>query len=203
MKKNQPPEGPPRKSGDVPLTPHLHLISIAPEINHGDAFYRCHLRNPSTTEDDLRKILKNTNPQTLPKIVIHSHYTLAKEFPIAGIHLTEQSRRDGKDYSEFTIVSAAIHALDDPFINDGTYEYLVLAPFFPSISKPNVVPHFRLEQVAELPLHLRQKLVALGGVSHRTLPALLPLSLFGAALLGALRDDPLTELARCNQVLAQ
>jgi len=52
-----------------------------------------HLRKLDVTKKELREYLQNIPTQFHKRIVIHSNYSLLREFDLKGIHLTEKSRK--------------------------------------------------------------------------------------------------------------
>ena len=53
-----------------------------------------HVRKPSWTRPELEAYLKAIPAQYHPRLVLHTHYELALEYPLKGIHLTTRARQE-------------------------------------------------------------------------------------------------------------
>ena len=53
-----------------------------------------HLRKPGKDKAEVRTYLNQINPEFLNRVVLHQFHELADEFPLMGIHLQEQKRRN-------------------------------------------------------------------------------------------------------------
>ncbi|MFI5204797.1 MAG: thiamine phosphate synthase, partial [Flavobacteriales bacterium] len=67
---------------------HAHINAM-----FDDGLLKFHVRKPAFNHDEMRQYLKEINPAFLDKVVIHSHYALADEFGLAGVHYTADYRK--------------------------------------------------------------------------------------------------------------
>lgn len=172
------------------------LVVITPEKNHSKeieiitSLFECglkllHVRKPNFTEDELRTYLQKTPKNFYKKIVIHSHYKLAKEFDLKGIHLTEKERKSKRINSTLKIISTSFHSTTEILKNRRKYEYVFLSPVFDSISKQGYKSNFSLE---ELKFFLKRKknIIALGGINAENIESVKQKGFAGAAILGSI-----------------
>ncbi|TGE06352.1 thiamine phosphate synthase [Hymenobacter fodinae] len=160
-----------------------------------------HVRKPGWSESELIAYLEQIPALYHDRLVVHSHYTLALQFPLKGIHLTERSRRASTTPALLRqlpgrSISASLHTLHDVLSHRWPYHYVFLSPIFPSISKPGYQADFKPEALEHALGHLRgrrgyiPKVVALGGVTPTNLPWVQQAGFAGAAVLGGIWQDP-------------
>jgi thiamine-phosphate pyrophosphorylase len=170
------------------------LLVITPETNRPQeikiiiSLFNCglkilHVRKPTFTEDELRNYLKEIPKQFYNKIIIHSHYKLAKEFSLKGIHLTEKARKSKRINSSLKIISASFHSVEDVLKSRRNYKYIFLSPVFNSISKQGYKSNFNLEELEPF-LKKRKNIVALGGINTKNIKSIKQAGFAGAAILG-------------------
>jgi len=161
--------------------------------NHLDLL---HLRKPGSSKAELKKYLQEIPKQFYKRIVLHSHYQLAKEFSLKGIHLTEKTKKSTNlitqlKQKKIKIISASFHSVKDIFKSRRKYEYIFLSPLFDSISKKGHKAKFIPE---ELKLILKkQKVIALSGINSENIRSVKQMGFAGAAALGFVweKGDPL------------
>lgn len=144
---------------------------------------RFHLRKPGWSCEELYELLEALSPFH-DRVVLHSHYCLAKEFPVGGVHI----KVDSPCYAVSR--SASLHSIKELEELRLKFDYVFLSPFFPSISKPGYGPsfsHSALKSALEVTPHT---VVALGGISRERLLEARALGASGAALLGAVWRAP-------------
>jgi thiamine-phosphate pyrophosphorylase len=171
------------------------LIVITPEINHpGEieiiaSLFECgletlHVRKPSFTENELRNYIQNIPTKFQKRIVIHSHYKLAKEFNVKGIHLTEKVRMSKQINFLLKIISTSFHNTEDILKSRRKYEYVFLSPIFDSISKKDYKSNFDLEELKPF-VKKRKDIIALGGMNAKNIKSIKQIGFAGAAILGS------------------
>jgi thiamine-phosphate pyrophosphorylase len=183
------------------------IVCSSPEnINHEQDLIKAlvqegmttfHLRKPDYTEEELRIWLEQTNDEIKSKLVIHSHWTLAEEYKLKGIHLGVRSyqglsveeKRSWTNKNDFTI-STSIHDETEYEALVPGLEYVWLSPVFKSISKSNYVPALSDQQLDELAsktrLNKKTEVYALGGIQAEHIPQLCERGFDGVVVLGAL-----------------
>lgn len=147
---------------------------------------KLHVRKPSLSKKELRNYLLMIPRKYHSRVVIHSHYSLLKEFSLGGLHLTEKSRKkklsayyDKRRYS----LSASFHSIKDVDHSRRKYDYIFLSPMFDSISKKGYKSVFTDKSLHDLPEEHRN-IVALGGINDKTVREAQRLKFSGAATLG-------------------
>jgi len=184
------------------ITPHdetVELPWLAQLFAHN--LHRLHVRKPGWSRAELADYLLAIEPKYRSRLVLHSHYDLAQEYDLGGIHLTETARRapglarllrglGGRS------VSASLHTLADVQQHRRRYNYVTLSPIFNSISKEDYLSSFDLAQVQAL-LHklaarpgYRPQVLALGGVEAANVASVRQMGFTGAAVLGSIWQSP-------------
>ena len=175
---------------------NFKLIVITPEKNHPKEFdlitslftnglQQLHVRKPLASEKELRIYLEQIPGKFYKKIVIHSHYKLAKEFNLKGVHLTEKARKAKRVNPSLRIISTSFHTTTDVLKSRRKYEYVFLSPIFDSISKKGYKSDFDLEKLK--PFFKKNKnIVALGGLNSKNIKTVKEVGFYSAAVLGAI-----------------
>ncbi|TCC97372.1 thiamine phosphate synthase [Pedobacter psychroterrae] len=157
-----------------------------------------HLRKPGTLLVSYRTLLNGINPDFRDKVVLHQFHESGALEGIHRFHFSEAERQrlwtkdqrfgsEIKGSSASTILSTSIHSLEqaDELMD---FDYVFFGPVFDSISKPGRkgidLHHFIL------PVHLKAKLVALGGITQDNIAEVFDLGFDKAAVLGALWNNP-------------
>lgn len=144
---------------------------------------RFHLRKPSATEQACEEFLCQL-PETLhSRIVVHQHFGLYEKLGLHGIHLNEQLRQQ-QGSVDISAVSTSFHTTQDVLTAGNTYSYFFCSPVFDSISKKNYPanPDWDINGFPEV---IRQKAVALGGISPETIAETKNKGFRHAAVIGA------------------
>lgn len=131
-----------------------------------------HVRKIEADKTYTRNLIGSIPHHLYGKLVLHSHYELAKEIQFGGVH---------------TITSRSCHALSD-FEGPGidAYRYSFLSPIYDSISKTGYKAAFTDREEELKKINERFPVVALGGVTPDRFQELINLKFAGAALLGYL-----------------
>jgi thiamine-phosphate pyrophosphorylase len=172
------------------------LIVITPEKNHPREFELItslfenglqilHIRKPQAAENELKNYLQQIPKKFYKKIVIHSHYKLAKELNLKGVHLTEKTRKEKRINSSLKIISTSFHSTIDILKSRRKYEYIFLSPVFDSISKKGYKGSFEIEDL-KLLLKKNKNVIALGGINAENIKAVKQVGFFGVAFIGAI-----------------
>ena len=173
----------------------MKLIAITPpttqerEQEHVTAivdagFDYVHLRKPGSDADELRRWLDALPERAIGRIKLHSHFGLACEYPVAGIHLNSRCPQQPSRLPAGTKVSRSCHSIEE-LEACRNMEYAFLSPIFDSISKKGYTSPFNLKELkAQLATRSLNNVVALGGVTAENLAALKDAGFAGAAFLG-------------------
>ena len=148
-----------------------------------------HLRKPEKSKPEMRAYLKQINSDFLNRVVLHQYHELADEFPLKGIHLQEQKRRDfGEQLREYIIgvkaknehftVSSSFHEIDELEACKVEFDYHLLSPVFSSISKEGYEGRgFDVSTSSK-------KIIGMGGVNEQTVQRIHELGFKGIGVLG-------------------
>lgn len=150
---------------------------------------RLHVRKPNADEAALRALLETLPVESRKRISLHDHHALAVELGLGGVHL---NRRNPAAPAGFRgIVSRSCHSLAEVERAKGETDYLFLSPIFDSLSKAGYGSRFTIEELraAGQAGTIDEKVIALGGLSTRTLREALTIPFGGLAFLGALWGD--------------
>ena len=162
-------------------------LRIAALLKEG-GFWRVHIRKPAATADALRRLLNDIPSACLPRLVLHDHYELCKEFDIGGIHLNRRHPTVPLSLTkEKLTVSCSCHSLEEIKKKKEATDYVFLSTIFDSISKAGYHSRFSPEELRQAAAAgiIDRKVIALGGVTPQRLPLLQDLHFGGAAMLGA------------------
>jgi len=155
---------------------------------------RFHLRKPDWNGNQFIDLLKGIDQAFHRNISFHQQHYLTNSFGTMRLHYSEKQRlstdKEKLNYQqqEGYILSSSVHSLAEiPLLQ--CFQYVFLSPVFNSISKPGYqgqVEHgFRLEKVNKMP-----KVIALGGIDETNLNQLREMNFDGAAVLGAIWNNP-------------
>jgi thiamine-phosphate pyrophosphorylase len=184
------------------ITPHDETVEL-PWLAQlfADNLQRLHVRKPGWSRAELADYVQAIAPQYRSRLVLHSHYDLAHEYGLGGIHLTEAARRAPglprllRGLGGLS-VSASLHTLADVQQHRRRYNYVTLSPIFNSISKEDYLSSFDLTQVQAM-LHklaarpgYRPQVLALGGIEAANVAQVRHMGFAGAAVLGSIWQSP-------------
>ena len=153
-----------------------------------------HLRKPNASIEELRAYIRSIPKQFHTRIVLHTHYTLAKEFDVKGVHLTEKTRKQPTVLAQLKrekvkIVSTSFHTYKDVLKSRRGYAYVFLSPVFDSISKRGYKSNFTSEYLTVFLSKTKQRVIALGGINDENIKALKQLNFSSAAALGYIWEN--------------
>ena len=140
-----------------------------------------HLRKKEYPESDLRTFIENIPEKYRGKIVLHSHYHLAGEYKLRGIHVPPTFKGEVTDGT----LSISFHTVEEIQKSKIPFDYGFLSPVFDSISKEGYQSRFNTN---ELKLFLKDRkaiIIALGGIDEDKIETVRNMGFSGIALLGA------------------
>ena len=151
-----------------------------------------HIRHYTFDEEQMRAYLSGIPARYRDRLVLHSHFHLAKAFGINRLHVREADRvqRNHEAYIGSFILSTSVHSMDCFNALASCWAYAFLSPVFPSISKQGYgMSHTVLDQ-----FHLRRNtavgLVGLGGINAHNYQQVLAAGADDVAFLGGIWDAP-------------
>ncbi|NQY67711.1 MAG: thiamine phosphate synthase [Flavobacteriales bacterium] len=172
-----------------------------------------HIRKPNFSDEKLEFFLNQIPEKHLEKVILHSHYKLAKKFKIKGIHLTRRYKSNKfkkwwrllflRYSNPRSSISTSFHSISSILTNTEKYHYIFLSPVFDSISKKGHMGDFTDRNLTSSLKRTKQKMYALGGVSSDNIPKAHALGFSGVALLGAIWQDdrdPIDEFIKARKL---
>lgn len=145
-----------------------------------------HLRKPTSSLEDCRRLLDKLSQDELSKTIIHDFFELTFDYPLKGIHLNSRNNIITVDYHGY--VSRSCHSLKEVVQYKPYCGYMFLSPIFDSISKQGYLSTFSettLDDAASQGI-IDDKVIALGGVDIEKLPLLRRWHFGGAVMLGCI-----------------
>ncbi len=173
-----------------------------------DAGLTClHLRKPDYSVTKMKLLLDKIDAAYRPRISLHQHHALASGFNITRLHYPEAARLALREtelrrlHHQGYILSTSIH--DAEAISSlPRYDYLLFGPVFDSLSKPG----YKASRDRHLSLS-RQKndpeVVAIGGIIPERLQEVQAMGFQGAAVLGAIWNEPAKAVASFKKLITQ
>ncbi|RDV16982.1 thiamine phosphate synthase [Pontibacter diazotrophicus] len=150
-----------------------------------------HLRKPEAGINELRNWLQQLPEQYHSRLMLHTHHALAQEFAVKGLHFREANRAAAATTAKLDLTfSTSFHTLEDIQKPRSYFDYAFLSPIFHSISKKDYPAAFTLDELEETLPKATLPIIALGGIKSDKLPQVQELGFAGAAVLGAIWDQP-------------
>lgn len=142
-----------------------------------------HIRKPSWDISRIRKLILEIPAGLRTRLKIHSHFRLADELGLGGVHLNSRNPIAPAGAGSVSISFHSIEQLAD----SNHYDYVTLSPIFDSISKHGYRKAFDIDKLR--PEIKGRNVVALGGVTPDRFPQLQEAGFYGAAMLGYYWDE--------------
>lgn len=149
-----------------------------------------HLRKPEAGEKELSDLLTSISEEYRPRVVLHQHHQLAKEFDIHRIHFKEAERMKlaESDYRSMEktdlVYSTSVHSSEAFQALSEVFRYAFFGPVFESISKPGYKPE--KETKADFAKHKSTKLIAIGGITQANASSVFDKGVDGVAVCGTI-----------------
>jgi len=150
-----------------------------------------HVRKPSWTGGEIEAWLRGLPPAWRRRLILHAHPEIAAGLGLAGHH--DRDRTDSPARAGF---SRSCHDLASLRRHLPAYRAILFGPVFPSISKPGYgpAPGFPWRELRALLERRRHesgaRVIAIGGVSAARLARCRDLGFDGAAVMGAVWNEP-------------
>lgn len=170
---------------------------------------KLHIRKPGLSKQGLEEFIKCISTQFHKNLVIHSHYELAVELNLGGIHLPENIRKEDRaNWVEFKkkgfSVSTSIHKLE-VLSEVKAFDYNFLGPVFSSITKKEYGPIYLPEQFKQELKQTSQCVIGIGGVTENNIGEISRMGFSGAAVLGAVWEskNPVTAFENIRNTMLE
>ncbi len=146
-----------------------------------------HLRKPDWDINEIKSLIESIDNKFHNRIVIHSHYELCKTYNLKGIHFTEKTKAFINKYSEWSVQKTiSVHSVKEATEIKEKYDYVLLSPFFNSISKDSYKSTFNHKELELWLKTSKLNIVALGGITPQNIKKIYNYNLLGVAVLGYL-----------------
>lgn len=157
-----------------------------------------HLRKKEYPESELRTFIGNIPEEHWQKIVLHSHYHLAGEYGLRGIHVPHNF--NGKAASG--TLSVSFHSPEEILKSELPFDYGFLSPVFDSISKEGYKSRFNADELKLFLKDTKAKIIALGGIDEDKIETVREMGFSGIALLGAVwqSQQPVTKFKQIKNL---
>ncbi|WP_051349356.1 thiamine phosphate synthase [Chryseobacterium gregarium] len=165
-----------------------------------------HIRKPFMSLDEMKDFIWNINSEFHHQLALCSHYELVEQFEISRLHFSETDRNHHLHTSfPDKIMSTSVHDIESFNELDKNWEYSLVSPVFPSISKKGYGKNATILNDIRKRSNADVKLVALGGINEYHIHEVFESGADGVALLGAIWeiDNPLNGFRQCRQAVRQ
>lgn len=147
-----------------------------------------HIRKYWLTDREMKTYLDAIAPEFHRRLVLHSHYHLARDYGISRLHFREEDRlaERHKNYKNDFSLSTSVHEITAFNRLEVTWQYAFFSPMYASISKKGYGrEHTNLSSLSER-TNQQCQLVGLGGIDASNFEAVLKQGADGIALLGGI-----------------
>lgn len=156
-----------------------------------------HLRKKEYPESEMRTFIENIPEEHWEKIVLHSHYHLAGEYVLRGIHVPPTFKGEAPGGT----ISISFHTLKEIQKIEKPFDYGFLSPVFDSISKEGYQSRFNTNELKLFLKDMKAKIIALGGIDEDKIEPVRSMGFSGIALLGAIwqSEHPVDKFKRIKE----
>jgi|SRR5690606_7655657 len=162
-----------------------------------------HIRKYRYSDEMLKTYVEKIDQGLRNKLVLHSHFHLAKELGIKRLHCNEEMRRtDLCFFKDDFIFSTSVHSITDFNQLTNQWRYAFLSPVFPSISKKGYGTTRSVFGELGQRENYNVALIALGGIHAENYKNVRMQGADGAALLGSIwqHPQPLNTVKKCKAI---
>ena len=180
-------------SNPAPVNDEHEIISQL----FNDGLYIFHLRKKEFQENEMRTFIENIPQKFRERIVLHSHYHLAAEFGLKGIHVPAVYAGG----MPAGTLSVSFHSPEEIQKSELPFDYCFLSPVFDSISKEGYKSRFNSDELRLFLKDRKEKIIALGGMDEDKIETVKSLGFSGIALLGAIwqNENPVEKFKRIRE----
>jgi len=163
-----------------------------------------HIRKYEFSDNEIQNYLDGIDKKFRSRVVLHSHFHLAKELGVNRLHFREDDRLR-KSYLNYEghQLSTSVHSIEDFNKLDELWQYAFLSPAFPSISKADYGAGHNVFNEFKRKSNRNVKLIGLGGIHTENCQKVLENGADGIALLGSIwqSQDPLNTFLSCRKIV--
>lgn len=166
-----------------------------------------HIRKPGISREKMIDFIEKIDQSFYPQLVLHQHYEVGENFRISRFHFREADRKEDihRSFINGNRISTSVHNITT-FNDPGKeWEYAFISPFFPSISKKGYGEDSTVIEEVKSRDNPNVKIIALGGIHHRTIQRAFETGVDGIALLGSVwqADDPVEAFLSCRKAISE
>lgn len=152
-----------------------------------------HIRKKEASKEYTLKLIGAIPTVLHPRLILHSHYDLASEFELGGVHRVNTMSFHSLFEIEKFRSSFGCNITE-------SFRYAFLSPLFDSISKKGYLSRFDTDDPALRNAVLNLPVIGLGGVTPHLFMKLFTAKFAGAALLGYLWSPKTTFESRVYSI---
>ncbi|MDW9382042.1 thiamine phosphate synthase [Chryseobacterium sp. JV558] len=189
------------------ITPELMVPNETNIINQmfQEGLDLLHIRKPWISRNEMIEFITQIDEAFYPKLVLHTHFDLGKEYHISRLHFREADRAEErcKSFAEENTMSTSVHDITTYNTLEKEWDYAFISPFFPSISKKGYGMDSTIKEEIQQRNNPNVKLIALGGIHQDNIQEVFKSDVDGVALLGVIweSEEPLKVFKKCRNVL--
>ena len=187
------------------ITPEIRVQNETEIINRmfQEGLDMLHIRKPLMSWEEMTSFLYSIDEKFYPQLVLHGYYDLGKDHRISRFHFREADRKDEayQSYISQSTLSTSVHDIETYNSLEEEWEYALISPVFPSISKKGYGEESTVIEEIKHRTNPNVKLIALGGINENNICKVFESGADGAALLGAVweSEEPLNTFKRCRK----
>lgn len=163
------------------------------------------LRKPGWSMQEYAALINTIDPACYPAIRISQYPELCMQYGLGGVHFGEAARATltplqmEQFNQQHWHTSTSIHTPAMIPVLGNTWRTLLLGPVFNSISKPGYNSRIKATTLLDK-TGSTASIIALGGVDHTNIHLLRQMHFDGAALLGAIWQQPARAITNYNRI---
>jgi len=147
-----------------------------------------HIRKYGLSDDAMLDYINAIDAPYRNRLVLHSHFHLAKENGIGRLHFNEmyRAKKEELKYADAFVLSTSVHSIEVFNGLGKTWAYAFLSPIFSSISKPGYGAGNSVFDSLQCRNNVNVSLIGLGGIDRQNYKKVLDAGADGIALLGGI-----------------
>jgi len=185
------------------------------EIRHIEDFFEngldvFHIKKKDFTRSKMKEFIEMIPRKYHDKLVLHSHYDLARKYNLRGIHISRHKKRRkftsnlhyyiSKIFAPRLKVSKSFHSIHSMVHDKRNYDYVFLSPVFDHHDINVFSAAFGEKQLRSVLYKSKHQVIALGGVKTERIVLARRAGFGGIALHSAVWKEKLNRLNRFKEI---